>query len=474
MCFQFAPEIGWKQLSRNKNSPHSDKIGPIEVTIASYNLMSEPHAPQFSSRLPHIVEAISKSIPRSSSSLRVICLQEVDEDMLPLLLENPILQELFPFSTHSPSSFLPSKRNLVTLSSQRFSSYTLQFAERHKSALVISFCDLPVQVVNVHLTSALTDEAVAAKKSQMETLTKFLFEAQTSNEKNIFLAGDFNITTSSKTIETALSQRIITSETVQSVRELIDPEVWDDAFVALGSEHTESVDEELYEGEEGATFDRLTNPLASMSKTVIDNRPQRYDRIIFKKSAQIQPHHFEIFGRLTDDGTCWSDHYGICATLQIEGMEDVGAGTKHPSPQQSVERVKIMEDSTDIQSLINPYLPTKADRKQREEALALFQQTLSQSTSLKDLILAPLGSYAMDTYFADSDVDVLAVASVSPQVFFGFATEQLRSLDTSDKPENSGFKGVHFVNSLVSIIEVNILGIKFDIQYCQAPELLKR
>jgi hypothetical protein len=80
----------------------------------------------------------------------------------------------------------------------------------------------------------------------------------------------------------------------------------------------------------------------------------------------------------------------------------------------------------------------------------------------------------MDTYFADSDVDILAIASVSPQVFFDFATEKLRALDKEDERENDGFKGVHFVNSLVSIIEVNVVGIKFDIQYCQAPEILKR
>ena len=103
--------------------------------------------------------------------------------------------------------------------------------KRHKSTLIISFYDLPLQVANVHLTSGLTNESVAVKRGQMETLTKFFSET----EANVFLAGDFNLTTSSKTIETVLSRKIITPETAQSIREVIDTEVWDDAFVVFAN-----------------------------------------------------------------------------------------------------------------------------------------------------------------------------------------------------------------------------------------------
>jgi hypothetical protein len=80
----------------------------------------------------------------------------------------------------------------------------------------------------------------------------------------------------------------------------------------------------------------------------------------------------------------------------------------------------------------------------------------------------------MDTYFPDSDVDVLAIGSVMPSVFFGFATIQLKKMHSDKEGSNNGFKSVHFVNSLVSIIDVCVLGVKFDLQYCQAPELVQR
>jgi endonuclease/exonuclease/phosphatase family metal-dependent hydrolase len=473
-CFHYTLETGWNQFSRERSSPPNKKTGLTEVTITSYNLMSQPDAPKFPTRVAHIVEAISKSFLQAPFSLRVLCLQEVDEEMLPLLLGDPTLQELLPFSSHSPSSLLPSKRNLVTLSAHSFASHTIQFTERHKSALAISFYELPLQVANVHLTSALTDEAIAIKKRQMETLTTLFSDPDVSRGKTVLVAGDFNLTSSSKTIETALSQGIINTDAAQSVREVINTEVWEDVFVALEDRPKEWDGEETFEGEEGATFDRLTNPLASLSKVVVDNRPQRYDRVLFKRRTQIRPLHFEIFGQPNEDGTCWSDHYGICATLQIASIDDTNDVLKTTAGQNTGDKIKPVEDSTDLQPLINRYLPTDIDRKQREDALALLQQTLSQNKNVADLILAPLGSYCMETYFTDSDIDVLAIASVSLQVFFDFATEQLRALDTGEEGDDGGFKGVHFVNSLVSIIEVNVLGIKFDVQYCQAPELVKR
>jgi endonuclease/exonuclease/phosphatase family metal-dependent hydrolase len=431
--------------------------------------MSEPNAPKFSNRLLNIVEAISKAMLRTTSPAQVLCLQEVDEEMLSLLLRDVNLQELLPFSTHGSSSLLPSRRNQVTLSNAPFSYYSLQFEERHKLALIVSFRDTLVQVANVHLTRALTDEAVATKKCQMETLTNFLLKSPTPNEETIFAAGDFNLTTSSKTIGVALARKLITPQTAQCVREVIDPEVWDDAFLVAGDGNAEINNENFYEGEQGATFDRLINPLASMSKMAVDDRPQRYDRIIFHSGRGIHPVGFEIFGRPAEDGTFSSDHFGVCGTFQIE--EEKGASENPASVQRSLENIKIADDSADIRPLIRPYLPIAADRKQREEALELLHRTLCNNQSLADLILAPLGSYAMDTYFMDSDIDVLGIASVSPQQFFNFATEQLRTIISGN---GKTFKGIHFVNSVVSIIEVSILGIKFDIQYCQAAEVVKR
>jgi exonuclease III len=449
---------------------------PFDVTVSSYNLMVDPYAPPFPSRLPYIMAAISEALKLSPHSLQVLCLQEVSDEMLPLLLGDPFLQKYYPFSTHHSSSLILSDRNLVTFSSEPFSFFTVEFPERHKSSLVISLQDFPVEVANVHLTSGLTDKSIITKKAQMDILTRFFDISSVSKDKNIVIAGDFNITSSSDTIETALSQGIITQETARSIQYMIDSDLWEDAFYVLKDNENEVDNDELHEGEEGATFDRLNNPLAAMSISPIDNRPQRYDKVLFQKGAQIHPLLFEIFGRPSKDGQCGSDHYGVCATFRFSTHQDTPAISRTDTSKLETahEHDGVVDDSKGLQELLEPFLPSAADRRQREEALELLQQALTGDKDSESLILAPLGSYCMDTYFPDSDVDVLAIGSVIPSVFFGFATTQLRKMHSDKEGSDDGFKGVNFVNSLVSIIDVYVLGVKFDLQYCQAPELVQR
>jgi poly(A) polymerase Pap1/uncharacterized protein (UPF0248 family)/exonuclease III len=440
----------------------------VEVTIITYNMMAESSSPSFKSRLQLITDALSTATPPLNSSLKVLCLQEINNAMLPLILSELFIQTNFPFSTHMPASLLPSHRNLVTLASAPFTHFLLSFPERHKTALVIALEYQPLEVANVHLTSALSNDAVEVKRVQMEALTRFLTLERTTG-KEVFVAGDFNLTTSSHTIETALSRDIITPETAQKIRKVINYEIWDDAFNHFPSSETGNA-HELSDGEEGATFDRLTNLLAAMSESPIDNRPQRYDRVLFKKGGSCLVHSFGNFGYPTKDGRCGSDHYGTRATFRIGGSKNTSIDLKGLDLDISsvhLNDIDVVEDSTSLDGMIEPFLPTASDRDQRREAITLLRQTLTSDKGTSDVIFAPLGSYCMDTYFADSDVDMLAIGSVAPQVFFELATTRLRDSD-------DGFKSVHFVNSLVSIVEVCVLGIKFDLQYCQAPELLER
>jgi endonuclease/exonuclease/phosphatase family metal-dependent hydrolase len=435
--------------------------------------MAESFAPSFKSRLQVIINSIFTAISLSNSSLRVLCLQEINDEMLPLLLGQRFIQEEFPFSTHMPSSLLPSHRNLVILASRPFKNFSLQFSERHKTALIASFYEFPVEVANVHLTSALTNEAVVVKKSQLETLTKFFSHDRNTAGKEVIVAGDFNLTTSSRTIEVAVSRQIITPETARLVGSVIDPTIWEDTFNVLGQRPAD-YGQEIFEGEEGATFNRLSNALAAMTKSLVDYRPERYDRVLLRNGGRMYPEHFELFGVPDHRGHCASDHFGVCVRLRIDQADDADLNNSAvaSSPRRMLPgAIEVIEDSTGLQPLLEPYLPTDADRKQREQALELLQATLTSNKSTADLVFATLGSYLMDTYFADSDVDMLIIGSVAQHVFFDFATAQLRALGTS---EENGFKGVHFVNSLVSVVEVCVMGIKFDLQYCQAAELVQR
>jgi endonuclease/exonuclease/phosphatase family metal-dependent hydrolase len=441
------------------------------MTIASYNLMAEPSAPSFSSRLPLVIEAISSAITRSQTSLQVLCLQEVNEEMLPLLLADPFIQKTYPFSSHSPSSLLPSYRNVVSLSSAPFRSLIIAFKERHKSMLAISFTD--VEVINVHLSSALSDQSVKAKMQQMKTITDFAQNNKAINRRHFIVAGDFNLTTSSYTVKTALSRAIITPSTAQLVTRVIDRNFWEDAFEVCNLKRSENVHDDDSGSWESATFDRSSNPLAALSEPPIDKSPQRYDRILYQKGGSMKAEHFERFGLPNEYGKCASDHYGVLATLRIAQTKGEVLPTDSQSRLVDNSKLQIIDDLQDLPTLISAHLPSQEDRNQREQALQLLHQTLSKDKALNDLIVAPLGSYLMDTYFADSDIDVLVIASISPQAFFHSASTQLHSLAAAETG-NTEFKGVHFVNSLVSIIELIVMGIKFDVQYCQARELIER
>jgi len=100
---------------------------------------------------------------------------------------------MYPFSTHLQFSLLPSQLNLVTFSSEPFLYLSLEFSEPHKSSLIISLTGFPLEVVNAHLTSGLNDEALFARKRQIETLTNFI-SSKSHNDKQIIVVGDFNQT----------------------------------------------------------------------------------------------------------------------------------------------------------------------------------------------------------------------------------------------------------------------------------------
>lgn len=435
---------------------------------------NESFVPPFQSRLDLIMQAVSSVTSPSEPALKILCLQEINDEMLPLILSNPHIQSAFPFSTHSPSSVLPSRRNLVTLASRPFTQYSLQFSERHKSALIISLCDFPLDIANIHLTSSLTNGAVEAKKNQMQKLTNFLLHERKHDLKNIIVAGDFNLTTSKSTLEMALSKKFITVETAKLAGKVVDSKFWIDTF-DFPESHSMGHDQIDYEGEEGATFDRLANPLAALTDSPIVNRPERYDRILFSKESRFRVKHFEVFGHPNEQGQCGSDHYGVQTILRPLASQESAPILSHTASVPYLahsDNIDVVEDLTDMQNLIEPYLPTVADRQLRQQALEILQETLTSNQSkITNLVFASLGSYCMDTFFTDSDVDILVIGTVAPQAFFDFAGSKLRALHSAGE---SIFKGVHFVNSLVSILELAIMGVKFDLQYCQAAELVQR
>jgi poly(A) polymerase Pap1 len=236
---------------------------------------------------------------------------------------------------------------------------------------------------------------------------------------------------------------------------MIDPDTWDDAYLLSRAE----VD--LVNEEDGATFDVQKNPLAAESNAPADQKPQRYDRILFRKHCPVYVETFQLFGLPNAQGECGSDHFGINAVLRIGNNRTT---SKLQNSGCSSYQISFVQDETDLRPLLIPSLPSQQDRNRRETAVTRLTKLLTSDSRLSDVLAAPLGSYAMDTYFSDSDVDVLIIGSLAPTAFFNIATARLKTIGEC-------FQGLHYINSLVPVIEVELLGIKFDVQYCQAPQL---
>jgi endonuclease/exonuclease/phosphatase family metal-dependent hydrolase/2'-5' RNA ligase len=462
-CYHLNSNLEWEPIQGQAQNTEA----PSTCLIVSLNLMVEDHAPEFELRLPFIERHVAQLIDHSKPM--ILCLQEVNPEMLSLIYATPLFQQYFPYSSHMPDSPMQSLRNQVIISSLPFRAFSLQYTQPYKSSLIAKFLDHDLTVVNIHLTSALTDQAVLIKREQMEKLTKLLARHNMLHEA--VLAGDFNVTTSSETIRTALEKGIIHSETVQNLQQVVDTAIWSDAFLECQPQE-DGDDADLFPGEEGATFDRLNNPLAAMGKAPIDHRPQRLDRILFARAGSIEIQHYDRFAVPRSPYQAVSDHYGIYAIIGVSSRRPSSSAMQRESSDLQAlkaEELKPVEDPTDIRPLVEEFLPTRPDRAQREEALGILHNMLCQDNSLQNIAIVPLGSYALDTYFRDSDIDVLVIGDVAPRQYFDILLTYFTGAGSK-----AGIAGVHLINSLVQIAEVVINGIKIDVQYCEAKELLER
>lgn len=229
------------------------------------------------------------------------------------------------------------------------------------------------------------------------------------------------------------------------------------------------------DGEHSATFDPLNNTLAAISTRLTDFRPQRYDRILLSHALQVNLEGLDRFGIKPVNGRFASDHYGLSASLRYQDLSAAVAASETPFEKTQDVEITTIYDGTDLDQFLVSYLPSEENTTQRVEAINILHHILKSDPRLSNLLLVPLGSHAMGTYFVDSDIDTLAIGSLSSKAFFETAINRLKLISAPNFGDSHyGLRAVHIVNSLVPIIEASVNGIKFDIQYCQAPELLQR
>ncbi|KAF1949803.1 hypothetical protein CC80DRAFT_555032 [Byssothecium circinans] len=464
------------------------------LDVSSYNVLIDSEYPPARDRDPSLVNTIISD----SAMADVLVLQEASDDFLSYLLAHDDIRVQYPFTSHGPPSQanigpLPSLRNVVILSKWYFDWEFVPFHRRHKGAVVATMPHaaggLPFVIAGVHLTSGLTDGSVAAKKVQLQNLTNHLDKEYSNNPW--IVVGDFNITTSKCTITEAVKNKSISQQTVRTLEsmEIMLSEIglldtWAVARVEGIVSNMAIETDDLFEGEEGATFNPRENALAAATSGTSNNRPQRYDRILMRPQGLLSVRQFHEFGLpCTVEGKTQvpSDHSGIRASMIIRNPSSSTAGSSDILSQHPVEHKHASIDLSykgDINEVLSELsvFPTADEEDRRKDAFALIKKVVlglssneEESESDVPLVIVSVGSYALGVWTKDSDIDCLCIGSISSKTFFQLARQRIH------KAESQGVRLLRKVEaSTGSMLELSVNGISMDLQYCPAANIVER
>jgi endonuclease/exonuclease/phosphatase family metal-dependent hydrolase len=468
--------------------------------VSSYNVLIDSEYPPTRDRDTFLVRVILSN----AAAADILVLQEVSDDFLSHILYNSEIQKQYPYTSHGPPSQpdigpLSSLRNIIILSRWHFSWRFLPFNQRHKGALVASFGSIlqskslepqDLIVAGVHLSAGLTDNTVAAKQIQLQDLIDYL-EQQHGADPWI-VAGDFNLATSTYTINTALESHLISVETVTALSQIETAfndagllDTWTVAHLEATDDIVHNPYEELFEGEEGATFDPRNNILAATSSETSTGRPQRYDRVLVRSQGTLRTVSCNQFGLPEDiDGAhvVASDHSGIRTTLNVRVPSATNETEQHGVEQRTRFECKRasspLSNPVDLSSVLatNGMFPTEAEMQQRKTALTILRRAVLggsdddiPATSDIPMVVVPVGSYALGVWTAESDIDCLCIGTISSKTFFKLARQRLT------KAHDQGVRVLRKVEANTgTMLELSINGVAMDLQYCPAARVVER
>lgn len=502
VTFQFSTTDGIWMPVQPFALPAEERVTAGPLTVSTYNVLIDSIHPPPRERYPILLH----NLLSESAVADLLVLQEVSDDFLSYLLKQDGIRSRYPFATHGPPDQpeigpLASLRNIVMLSRWPLRWEWLPFEKRHKGA-VVTVLDtvgmyrestfLPLIVADVHLTCGLTDSAIAAKQSQVRALLRHL--ARNYPDNPWVVAGDFNITTSTYTIDAAVKRKSISPQsasTLSSLDTIFSETGLCDSWYAARASASETLDsrmqfENLYEGEEGATFDPTANPLAAeISGRSYHSRPQRYDRI-FAKGDGLTVTSFNMFGFPGEDNNtqreqvqvrCGSDHWGIRASLELDRTPT----ETHTSTAIQVKKaLPNLADVTLLKACLDEHqqFPTDEEVSKRREIFYLVKDIVTQkqqsrgaaeSRSSLSLVVVPVGSYRLGVWDTSSDIDCLCIGQISPKTFFALVTPKLR---------NAADLGVRVSRKVKAasgtMLELDVRGIRLDLHYCPATSVVER
>ncbi|KAJ5060576.1 Poly(A) polymerase type 3 [Bipolaris maydis] len=391
------------------------------LTVASYNVLIDSEYPPTHDRDSLLVV----NILSDPAMADILVLQEISDAFLSYMLGDSEIQRRYPFVSHGP----PEQPDIGPLPSLRNIVVLSRYPFSWKS----------VPFYRKHKGAIAITEETASTLSSIET--------------SISDAGLFD--------------------------------AWAVARIE-GTDQTSTTDVgELHEGEESATFDPQNNRLAAGTTTTSHDRPQRYDRILFRPNNTLHVIRFNQFGQpetINGVQVVASDHYGIRARLKIGhgGTIDSAMDTDSSNlPSVQLKRaIATLTDSSDMSSALEVHgmIPNDEQTTQRQEAFALLQRIVSDTSEDAEtgqsgipLVIVPVGSYALGVWTSSSDIDCLCIGSISSKTFFKLARQRLVK---AGNPQVRILRKVEAATG--TMLELSINGILMDLQYCPAAQVVER
>ena len=509
VTYQFDQTNGlWVPYARPSGIKHSHDDMRSTLSVSSYNvLVGAVYPPE-----PERYGVLLHNILSDAALADVLVLQEVSDPFLSYLLGDHDIQRRYPYTSHAAPNQanigpLESMRNLVVLSGQAFSWDWLPLQRRHKGALIVSMENavtddgstfLPVILAAVHLTCGLSDSAVAAKRSQLRSTISHLERNYARN--SWLVAGDFNLATSGMTLDVTAKTNSNAPATIAQIESMLsDAKLADTWYAARAqggtgnrslSDHPELGPE--YDGEDGATFDPLRNPLAAAAVSGgLSNRPQRYDRILIRATDLLKPVEHGLFGlpykhedhEKSSPLAYGSDHWGIRARFRVKTVDMQGSECATKAHQPAILDLQKAHPSvssvTDLRAFLTQHdmFPTANDSIIREEAVVLLREVLQQHASqpgateaiVKSHVavnVTAVGSYGFGVWTPSSDIDCLCVGNISTKTFFAIAQQKLR---------RAAAEGVRIVRRVAAasgkMLELDVRGVRVELHYCAASRI---
>jgi 2'-5' RNA ligase superfamily/Endonuclease/Exonuclease/phosphatase family len=429
-CYVFSATTQEYQVYQPPPSVFHVEKFPARFTLSTYNILHSPLQPQTatSPRLPILLNTILKH-PST-----MILLQEVTDAGWKYFLSKPAVRQKYPYSswpTHLP---LPNERNIVFLSTIPFKARYMSLVTARKPALIVEFGEMVIG--GVHLSAGLHEEKLALKLKELTKLTTFLQQ----QKRPFILAGDFNMPTHGREYTVALPKL----EAILS--EFFD--AWKD-----------------FAGEGGETFDLERNWLAKESSRSMAR--QRHDRVYFERGRGISVERTGLFGVPEGDEQLGSDHWGLYVDFRIKG-EEMEVGRKDIS-ELTVPETSWTDD--DLSTVLADVLPTKPDNEKLNAAVSLLTSILEPMRQQVQLQLQLVGSVALQAHTKSSDVDILAISTISQHLFWQLFLQHLQIYKTTT-PENS-VKLVRMIrDAKTPMAELLVNEQKIEMQYCPAGKLL--